>query len=54
MRFRLSCTFVLLPEQPLCAMQTTHNALSDARALRLWYADQGLFTDDPDEIAASG
>ncbi len=39
MRCRLGCTFVLLPEQPLCALQTTHNALADARALRLWYAE---------------
>ena len=40
MRFRLGCTLVLLPEKPLCALQTTHNALLDARALRLWYADE--------------
>jgi len=39
MRFRLGCTLVLLPQQPLCAVQTTHNALLDARALRLWHAE---------------
>ena len=39
MRFRLGCTLVLLPQQPLCALQTTHNALLDARALRLWHAE---------------
>ena len=39
MRFRLGCTLVLLPQQPLCASQTTHNALLDARALRLWHAE---------------
>ncbi len=54
MRFRLGCTFVLLPQQPPCASQTTHNALLDARALRLWYAGQGRCTDDPGEIAAPG
>ena len=51
MRFRLGCTFVLLPQQPPCASQTTHNALSDAHALRLWYSGQSQFTDDPDGIA---
>jgi hypothetical protein len=39
MRFRLGCTLVLLPQQPLCALQTVHNALLDARALRLWHAE---------------
>jgi hypothetical protein len=39
MRFRLGCTLVLLPEKPLCALQTVHNALLDARALRLWHAE---------------
>src|SRR5215204_6129413 len=39
MRFRLGCTLVLLPQKPLCALQTTHNALSDARALRFWHAE---------------
>jgi len=45
LRFRLGCTFVLLSEQPPCALQTTHNALSDARALRLWYTDRSRCTD---------
>ncbi len=36
MRYPLGCTFVLLPHQPPQASLTTHNALSDARALRLW------------------
>jgi hypothetical protein len=40
MRFRLGCTFVLLPQQPPCALQTMHNALLDAWALRLWHAEQ--------------
>jgi len=40
MRFRLGCTLVLLPQKPLCALQTVHNALLDARALRLWYAEE--------------
>jgi hypothetical protein len=40
MRFRLGCTFVLLPQQPPCALHAMHNALLDARALRLWYAEQ--------------
>src|SRR5215217_7668682 len=44
MRFRLGCTLVLLPQQPLCAVQTTHNALLDARALRLWHAEEASAT----------
>src|SRR4051812_14945723 len=40
MRFRLGCTFVLLSQQPPCALQTMHNALLDAWALRLWHAEQ--------------
>ena len=39
-RPRLGCTFVLLPQQPLQASETMHNALSDARALKLWYSAQ--------------
>ena len=41
MRYPLGCTFILLPHQPPEASQTTHNALSDARALMLWYTSQG-------------
>jgi len=50
-RFRLGCTFVLLPQQPPCALQTMHNALLDVRALRLWHANPGRSMEDPDKIA---
>ena len=39
-RARLGCTFVLLPQQSQEASETMHNALSDARALKLWYSTQ--------------
>ena len=53
MRFRLGCTFVLLPQQPPCALQTMHNALLDARALRLWHAEQAsvIACDDHGAVA---
>src|SRR3982750_2255882 len=45
MRCRLGCTFVLLPQQPSCALQTMHNA----RALRLRHAEQAraMACDEP-------
>src|SRR4051812_8940388 len=51
MRVRPCCTFVLLPQQRLCALQTTHNALLDARALRLWHAERANAT-ACDELSA--
>jgi len=53
MRFRLGCTLVLLPQRPLCALQTTHNALLDARALRLGHAEQASAT-ARDELSPAG
>jgi len=53
MRFRLGCTLVLLPQQPPCASQTTHNALLDARALRLWHAE-GASATACDDLSAAG
>jgi hypothetical protein len=53
MRFRLGCTLVLLPQKPLGALQTTHNALLDARALRLWHAEQASAT-ACDELCPAG
>ena len=43
MRYPLGCTFILLPHQPPEASQMTHNALSDARALMLWYTSRSSF-----------
>jgi hypothetical protein len=53
MRFRLGCTFVLLAQQPPSALQTTHNALLDARALRLWHAE-GASATACDELSPVG
>ena len=47
MRYPLGCTFILLPHQPPEALQMTHNALSDARALRVWYTNRSSFPSVP-------